>query len=131
VLAFLTNDGNTQISWVARSFKEVEMTHVDIGNYEVVSHLETPECSLRLLKLAKDKFVHLHHHHKTTQIYFVLEGIAQAMVDEETVVLEPHQILRIPADTLHGIRTGGEALVLSISIPPLETPDQHVAAEHR
>ena len=107
------------------------MTHAHMGAYEVVSDLETPECSLRLLKLAKDKFVHLHHHHKTTQIYFVLEGIAQATVDGETVVLEPRQTLRIPADTLHSIRSEDEALVLSISIPPLDVSDQHVSTEHR
>ena len=107
------------------------MTHVRIGNYEVVSYTETPECSLRLLRLANDRFVHLHHHHKTTQIYFVLEGTVEAVVDDKSVVLKPHQILRIPLDALHSIRTdGGEALVLSISIPPLEASDQHVATEH-
>jgi mannose-6-phosphate isomerase-like protein (cupin superfamily) len=107
------------------------MTHVHIGNYEVVSDQETPECSLRLLKLTKDKFVYLHHHHKTTQIYFVLEGTVGATVDDKSVVLKPRQVLRIPPDTLHGIRTEGEALVLSISIPPLQASDQHVATEHR
>jgi mannose-6-phosphate isomerase-like protein (cupin superfamily) len=107
------------------------MTHMRIGDYEVVSYTETPECSLRLLKLTKDKFVLLHHHHKTSQIYFVLEGIVQATLDGKSVVLEPHQILRIPPDALHSIRTESEALVLSISIPPLEASDQHVATEHR
>lgn len=107
------------------------MTHMRIGDYEVVSYTETPECSLRLLKLTRDKFVHLHHHHKTTQIYFVLEGTAQATMDRETVVLKPRQVLRVPIDALHSIRTEGQALVLSISIPPLESSDQHVATEHR
>ncbi len=106
------------------------MTHVHIGDYEVVSDQETPECSFRLLKLAKDRFVYLHHHHKTTQIYFVLEGAVKATVDDKSVVLKSHQILRIPPDTLHGIRTDAEALVLSISIPPLDPSDQHVATEH-
>ena len=106
------------------------MTHVHIGNYELVSDQETPECSLRLLKLTKDRFVYLHHHHRTAQIYFVLEGTVGATVDDKPVVLKHHQILRIPPDTLHGIRTDGEALVLSISIPPLDASDQHVATEH-
>jgi hypothetical protein len=43
----------------------------------------------------------------------------------------PHQILRIAPDTFHSIRTEGEALVLIISIPPLDAFDQHVATEHR
>jgi len=107
------------------------MKHVHIGDYEVVSHTETPECSLRLLKLVKGRFVHLHHHHKTTQIYFILDGIAQATLDNKSIVLEPHQILRIPADTLHSIQTESQALVLSISIPPLEASDQYVATDYR
>ena len=47
------------------------------------------------------------------------------------MVIEPHQILRIPCDTVYGIQTKDRALVLSISIPPLEASDQHVATEHR
>jgi len=107
------------------------MMYIHVGDYEVISHQETPECSLRLLKLTRDKGVHLHHHHKTTQIYFVLEGTARATVAGKSAVLRPHQILRIPRDALHDIRTEGEALVLSISIPPLDASDQHIATEHR
>ena len=107
------------------------MMYMHVGDYEVVFHQETPECSLRLLKLTKDKDVHLHHHHKTTQIYFVLEGTARATVAGKSAVLKPHQILRIPRDALHDIRTEGESLVLSISIPPLDASDQHMAMEQR
>lgn len=106
------------------------MMYMHTGDYEVISHQETPECSLRLLKLTKDKFVHPHHHHKTTQIYFLLEGTARTTVAGKTTVLKPNQILRIPRDTLHDIRTEDEALVLSISIPPLDASDQHIATEH-
>lgn len=105
--------------------------HMRIGDYEVVSHLETPECSLRVLKLTKGKSVQLHHHHNTTQIYFLLEGVAQATIDGKSVELKPHEILRVPAEAIHGIRTDSQALVLSISIPPLEASDQHVVVEHR
>jgi hypothetical protein len=41
------------------------------------------------------------------------------------------QNLRIPLDALQSIRIGGEALVLSISIPPLDASDQHVATEYQ
>jgi len=105
--------------------------YIHVGDYEVISHQETPECSLRLLKLTKDKGVYLHHHHRTTQIYFVLEGTARATVAGKSAVLKPYQILRIPRDALHDIRTDGEALVLSISMPPLDASDQHMAVEHR
>ena len=105
------------------------MAHHYMGDYAVVSHTETPECSLRLLRLTKDKYVRLHHHHKTTQTYFVLDGSIQAAVGSKSVTLQPHQSLRIPTDVLHSIQTDKEALVLSISIPPLEEDDQHLAAE--
>ena len=42
-----------------------------------------------------------------------------------------HQILRVLLDTFYGIRTEGEALMPSISIPPLEAFNQHVATKHR
>lgn len=103
---------------------------MDIGDYEVVRHIATPECSLRVLRLRKGKSVRPHHHHKTTQIYFVLEGTAQATLDDQLVVLKPHQVLRVPPEAIHGIGTDGEAIVLSISIPPLDFTDQHVAVEH-
>ena len=105
------------------------MAYRQLGNYEVLSHLETPECSLRLLKLAKDDLVQPHHHHKTTQTYFVIQGTARATVGEQTTVLERYQILRVPVDAVHSIQTDGQAIVLSISIPPLEAADQHVAAQ--
>ena len=105
------------------------MAYRQLGDYEVVSHLETPECSLRLLRLTKDSLIHPHHHHKTTQTYFILEGTAKATVGDQTTVIERHQILRVPIDAVHSIRTDGQALVLSISIPPLEASDQHVAAQ--
>lgn len=106
------------------------MTQHQIGDYAVVSHMETPECSLRLLRLTKDKYVQTHHHHKTTQTYFVLDGTIQASVGDKSVTLQRHQSLRIPVDVLHSIRTDKEALVLSISIPPLEADDQHLATQH-
>ena len=105
------------------------MTYRQLGEYEVLSHEETEECSLRLLRLTADTPVRLHHHHGTTQTYFVIEGKAIATLADQTTVLEPHQVLRVPIDTVHGIRGEKEALILSISIPPLEASDQHVAAQ--
>lgn len=106
------------------------MTFRQLGNYEVISHLETPECSLRLLKLTEKDTVHPHHHHETTQTYFVIEGEAEATVSGETTLLARHQILRVPADAVHTIKAKKEVLILSISIPPLVASDQYVATSH-
>ena len=59
-----------------------------MGDYELVSHMETPECSLRLLRLTKDKYIQLHHHHKTNQIYFVLDESIQASVGIDSLQIE-------------------------------------------
>ena len=107
------------------------MEAAKMGNYEVVSHVETPECSLRLLRMGRDQSVQLHYHERTTQTYFVLEGTVQAMVGTSLRVLEPHQSLRIPARTPHRISSEEPALVLSISIPPLDAEDQHPLHEPR
>jgi mannose-6-phosphate isomerase-like protein (cupin superfamily) len=102
-----------------------------MGDYEVVSHVETPECSLRLLRLGRAQSVQLHYHERTTQIYFVLEGVVQAIVGTSSRALEPHQSLRIPPRTPHRISSEETALVLSISIPPLHAEDQHPLHEPR
>jgi len=107
------------------------MEPAKMGDYEVVSYIETPECSLRLLRLGRAQSVQLHYHEKTTQIYFVIEGNVQAMVGTSLKVLEPHQSLTIPPRTPHRISSAETALVLSISIPPLQADDQHPLHESR
>ena len=97
---------------------------MDIGDYQVLADVRMPECSLRLLQLSSDRAVHLHVHHKTTQIYFVIEGDAVATVSGENKKLGPMESLRIPIDTPHAISTESTAVVLSISIPPLRPDDQ-------
>jgi len=105
------------------------MTSHQLGSYQVVCNVETPECSLRLLRLTEKDTVRPHHHHQTTQTYFLIQGKAEVTTGNETTLLESYETLRVPIDTVHTIRSIGEALVLSISIPPLDPSDQHVAAQ--
>ena len=100
------------------------MEYPQLGDYEVLSHAETPECSLRLLKLEGERAVRPHSHHRTTQTYLMLEGKAEATVGDIQAVLKPYQTLRVPSGSAHSIRARGQALVLSVSVPPLE-PDDH------
>jgi len=98
--------------------------NVDMGDYEILADMRMPECSLRILRLSRGKTVNLHVHHKTTQVYFVIEGDAVATVTGETRKLGPMESLRIPTDTPHALSTESTAVVLSISIPPLRPDDQ-------
>jgi quercetin dioxygenase-like cupin family protein len=98
-----------------------------MGSYKVVGSVETEECSLRLLRLFEGETVGRHHHNNTTQTYFVLEGVVEVEVGDTTKMLRPYEIQRVAPGITHGLRSIGEALVLSISIPPLQMDDQHIS----
>ena len=97
---------------------------MDMGDYQVLADIRMPECSLRVLQLSPGKEVHLHLHHQVTQVYFVIEGHATAIIAGEKKKLGPKESLRVPIDTPHAISTESSAIVLSISIPPLRPDDQ-------
>ena len=100
-----------------------------MGNYEVLSHTESPECSLRLIRVTRDRSVHIHYHKQTTQIYVVLEGVVKITVGDTMSALRPFETVRVPVEKNHSLSTEEEALVLSISIPPLQRDDQHMPSQ--
>jgi quercetin dioxygenase-like cupin family protein len=60
-------------------------------------------------------------------VYTVLEHEVEARVGERLMRLRPYETVRIEPNEVHSIRAvGGEALVMSLSIPPLDRADQHV-----
>ena len=98
-----------------------------MGEYEILSHVAMPECSIRIIGMRETEQVSLHYHQNCTQIYTVLEHEVEARVGERTFRLRPYETVRIEKGTPHGVRAvEGSALVLSLSIPPLEREDQHV-----
>ncbi|MBI2916423.1 MAG: cupin domain-containing protein [Chloroflexi bacterium] len=99
---------------------------VSVGNYEVVSHVETPECSLRVIRLGADRKVELHYHERSSQVYFVLAGEVEITINKDPRRLVPQQSARVAPFVPHGVRAAdSSALVLSISVPPLSPEDQH------
>lgn len=101
------------------------MTYPMMGGYKVVSSVQTEECSLRLLRLGEGETVESHYHKLTTQIYLALEGVVEVRVGSTARPLRPYEMLRVPPGTPHGLRSPGPALILSLSIPPLQVEDQH------
>jgi len=53
---------------------------IDMGDYQILADMRTPECSLRVLRLNQGMEVKLHLHRRTTQVYFVIEGDAIATI---------------------------------------------------
>jgi len=98
----------------------------NMGQYEILSHIAMPECSIRIIGMKETEHVAPHYHEKCTQIYTVLEREVEAQVGDHTFRLRPYETVRIEKGTVHSVRPIGErALFLSLSIPLLERDDQH------
>jgi mannose-6-phosphate isomerase-like protein (cupin superfamily) len=98
-----------------------------MGNYEVLSHVEMPECSIRIIGMKESEEVAPHHHEKCTQVCTVLEQEVEVRVADRTMRLRPYETVRIEKGTSHSMRAvRTPALVLSLSIPPLDRDDQIV-----
>jgi quercetin dioxygenase-like cupin family protein len=99
-----------------------------MGMYEILSHTLLPECSIRIIRMMPEEHVNAHFHQKSAQIYTVLEHEVEARVGDHTMRLRPYETVHVDIGQVHSIRAvGAEALVMSLSIPPLERDDQHPA----
>ena len=97
-----------------------------MGQYEILSHVLMPECSIRIIRMLEEEHVSAHYHEKCAQIYTVLERQVEARVGDHVMRLRPYETVRIEKGAIHSVRAvDGEALVLSLSIPPLDRDDQH------
>ncbi len=98
-----------------------------MGDYEILSQVEMPECSIRIIGMKESEQVALHYHEKCAQVYTVLEREVEVRVGDRTMRLRPYETVRIEKGVRHSVRAvEGSALVLSLSIPPLDREDQHV-----
>lgn len=97
-----------------------------MGQYEILSHTLLPECSIRIIRMMPEEHVNAHYHEKSSQIYTVLEHEVEARVGDHTMRLRPYETVRIDVGQVHSIRAiDAEALVMSLSIPPMDRDDQH------
>lgn len=104
------------------------MNHM--GAYEILSHVEMPECSIRIISMEELEGVALHYHESFTQIYTVLRGEVDVRLADQRMVLRPFETIRIPQGAVHSVRPmNGPARVLSLAIPPMKRGDQHVVEE--
>jgi quercetin dioxygenase-like cupin family protein len=98
----------------------------DMGDYQVLAHIETPEFSMRLLSLRGNGYVAPHYHDESKQLYAVLEGVVEITHGDRTLRLCPYETTHIERQTVHNVRpVEGRALIVSICTPPLKLDDQH------
>lgn len=94
------------------------------GDYEVVSHQEFPECSLRILRMRDGQEVSRHFHNVSTQMYLGFGGTVEVWVEGRAHRIASGEGVRVPAGAVHAVRpVDGDAIVLSVSVPPLRTDD--------
>ncbi len=104
----------------------------NMGSYEILSHTLMPDCSIRIIRMLSNENVAPHFHKKSAQVYTVLEHEVEARVGDHTRRLRPYETVRIEPGEVHAIRAvTDEALVMSLSIPPLDRDDQHPALNAR
>jgi quercetin dioxygenase-like cupin family protein len=94
------------------------------GNYQVVSHHEFPESSLRVLRLGPGQEIPAHYHNACSQSYLTLEGAIEVRVGAAHQRINAGDAVRVPTGVVHSVRPlGGAAVVLSVSVPPLRADD--------
>jgi quercetin dioxygenase-like cupin family protein len=102
----------------------------NMGDYQVLAHVETPEFSMLLLSLGANDYVAPHYHNHSKQLYAILDGVVEVTVGDRTFHLRPYGTTHIERHTVHNVRpVAGQALVVSICTPPLDLEDQHPVAQ--
>jgi quercetin dioxygenase-like cupin family protein len=100
------------------------------NEYEILSHTLMPDCSIRIIRMLTNERVAPHFHEKSAQVYTVLEHEVEARVGDQVLQLRPYETVRIEPGEVHAIRAvSGGALVMSLSIPPMDREDTHPVVE--
>lgn len=73
----------------------------------------------------------LHLHHQTREVYVVLEGTLELVMDGNVQVLKPGESITIPVETKHKARglNGKAARIIALSSPAWAFEDHHVIKE--
>jgi len=100
---------------------------------EIVRELASPSiASLRRHSVAEvtikpgGSSVH-HYHRQAEEVYYILRGQGQMMLDGETRAVQPGDTVIIPPLTKHLIRnTGAEELVMVVTCAPAWSPEDEI-----
>jgi len=108
-----------------------EQRPIPVGIYQVLQDFSCPTASVRVFRLgAEGDAVGGHIHHRSMQIYVALEGSVVVEVEGVERTLEPFDAMPVWAGMKHRASpVAGDALLMNISIPPLEADDQVPIAE--
>jgi mannose-6-phosphate isomerase-like protein (cupin superfamily) len=97
-----------------------------VGRYGLLQDAETPSATIRILRIDEgDASVGRHTHQLCDQTYVVLQGLAVITRGDQEIEAGPFDVIHVAAGTPHEARpSGGPAIIMNISIPPLAPGDQ-------
>jgi mannose-6-phosphate isomerase-like protein (cupin superfamily) len=97
-----------------------------VGTYDILTDFLTNDAGVRVFRMGGvAQRIEPHVHHRSAQIYVVLEGEARITVDGVEHFLRPYQALAVPVGVPHSAAAlGPEAVLANISTPPLRFDDQ-------
>jgi mannose-6-phosphate isomerase-like protein (cupin superfamily) len=104
----------------------VEQRPTPVGTYQILQDYEDRALSIRVLKIdTEDDAVEPHLHYKSAQLYVGLIGKAAIEVDGAVTLVTPYDVVPVPLRSLHTARAvDGPAVIMNISVPPLQADDQ-------
>ena len=68
-----------------------------------------------------------HYHDRLTECYVVLTGMGEIELDDDTVAVEPGDVVYIPPKTQHALR--GRFEIINVVAPPFDASDEHVVED--
>lgn len=97
-----------------------------VGLYNILQDFDCPTASVRVFRMTPgDDAVGGHVHYRSMQIYVALQGTVLVDVDGVETTLKPYAAFPVWPGRRHSASpVGGEAVLMNISIPPLEADDQ-------
>ena len=97
-----------------------------VGLYRLLQDFTSNEASIRIVRVASGGHsVEPHVHQRSKQFYVALEGRVVIEIDGVETELAPYDVIAVPRGSMHAARSAGnEAVVLNLSVPPLEPDDQ-------
>lgn len=109
-----------------------EQRPAPVGLYHILQDFECPTASVRVFRMKPgSEAIAGHVHHRSMQIYVAIEGTVLIDVDGVETTLTPYQAFPVWPGRQHSASpTGGEAVLMNISIPPLAADDQVPVPAH-
>lgn len=78
-------------------------------------------------RIAPGDRIPLHKHLEESEVLFLIDGVLEARVGEETRTIEPGAVVFIPAGALHGFRNTGEGVARVQAV----FPSREISLEYR